>query len=93
MEYTERLKGLREDNDFTQQDIANYLNCSQTAYSKWEKGQRDITIDNLIKLAKLYNVSLDYIAGLTKDPSPNWTIKNSIHIKGTINNNGNITIK
>lgn len=98
MEYTEILKSLREDNDLTQQDIANYLNCSQTAYSKWEKGQRDITIDKLIKLAKFYNVSLDYIAGLTKNPTPQWTNKEKTknktknNVSVTNNGSGNITM-
>lgn len=101
--YTEILKGLREDNDKTQKDIAKILNCTQTAYGKWENGKRQITIDKLITLAKYYNVSLDYIAGLTQDPTPNWTdekvmppMKNNT-IENILNGNtgsiGNITIE
>lgn len=79
MQYYEKLKQLREDNDLTQTDISKILNCTQTAYSKYEKGQREISIDNLIKLAKFYNVSTDYILGLTNDPKPNYLIKNNIN--------------
>ena len=61
-----RIRALREDNDFTQEDIARYLNMSQTGYSKYETGQSEIPVYILIRLAKFYNVSLDYIAGLTR---------------------------
>lgn len=59
-----RIKDLREDNDLKQKDIANYLNCSQVCYSHYELGKRDIPTEVLIKLAKFYNVSTDYILGL-----------------------------
>lgn len=93
MDYIQRIKELREDADLTQTDIANLLNCSQTAYSKYEKGQREISIINLIKLAKFYNVSMDYITGLTNNPKPNWTIKNQINITGGKNNIDKIMMK
>lgn len=90
--YTDIIKELREDNDYTQEEIAKKLNCSQTAYGKYENGKRNITVDNLIILAKFYNVSMDYITGLTNIKTPNWTIKNN-SIKNSFNNNsGNIKI-
>ena len=82
--YKERLRELREDRDLSQREIAELLNCTQTAYGKWENGKRDIKIDDLIKLAKFYNVSLDYIAGLTNEPTAKWSSKNI-----TITNNKN----
>ena len=60
-----RLRDLREDNDYKQSDIAKRLNMTQQQYSKIEKGITEITADRLIVLAKLYNVSLDYIVELT----------------------------
>jgi len=66
----ERIKNLREDNDMTQTDVANYLNCSQVAYSYYEIGRRDMPIEVLIKLAKLYNCSTDYLLGLTDHKTP-----------------------
>lgn len=60
-----RIRELREDNDLTQKQLAQMLNCSQQVYSNYELGQRDIPTDILIKLAKFYNVSTDYILGIT----------------------------
>lgn len=60
-----RIRDLREDNDLTQKQLAKELNCSQQVYSNYELGQRDIPTDILIKLSKFYNVSTDYILGLT----------------------------
>ena len=62
-----RIRDLREDNDLKQIDIANYLNCSQVCYSHYELGKRDIPTEVLIKLAKFYKTSTDYILGLTDD--------------------------
>lgn len=64
-----RIRDLREDNDLTQKQLAATLNCSQQVYSNYELGQRDIPTDILIKLSKFYNVSTDYILGLTDDAS------------------------
>ena len=64
-----RLRDLREDHDMKQRELAAYLCCSQQVYSNYELGQRDIPTDVLIKLAKLYNVSTDYILGLTNNPA------------------------
>lgn len=60
-----RIKDLREDNDKTQKQLADYLGMKQPQYYRYENGQRDIPTDVLIKLSKYYNVSVDYILGLT----------------------------
>ena len=65
-----RIRDLREDNDYTQKDIAKMLNCSQQAYSKYELGQRDIPTEILISLARFYNTSTDYILGLSDERKP-----------------------
>lgn len=63
-----RIRELREDNDLTQKQLAIKLNCSQQVYSNYELGQRDIPTDILIKLSKIYNVSIDYILGVSNNP-------------------------
>ena len=63
-----RIRDLREDNDKTQTELAKILNCSQQVYSNYELGQRDIPTDILIKLSKYYNVSTDYILGISDNP-------------------------
>ena len=67
----QRIRDLREDHDMKQVEVASYLNCSQQVYSNYELGQRDIPTDILIKLSKLYDVSTDYILGLTLNPKQN----------------------
>lgn len=62
-----RLKDLREDADLKQKELAEYLHIKQNTYSQYENGQRQLPIDVLIKLAKYYNVSTDYILGLTNE--------------------------
>lgn len=66
-----RIRDLREDRDLTQKIVAGVLHCSQQAYSNYELGQRDLPTDVLIKLAKFYNVSIDYILELTDNPEIN----------------------
>lgn len=66
-----RIRDLREDNDFFQKDVAEYLGCTQVCYSYYESGKRDIPTDILIKLAKLYNTSTDYILELSDKREPN----------------------
>ena len=66
-----RIRDLREDHDIKQQDIADYLKCTQSCYSLYENGQRDIPTDVLIKLADYYNVSIDYLLGRTDNPDKN----------------------
>jgi len=58
-----RIRDLREDHDYKQKFIAEYLICDQSLYSKYERGERPVPLDVLIKLADLYDVSLDYICG------------------------------
>lgn len=60
-----RIRDLREDNDLTQKQMADILKCSQQVYSNYELGQRDIPTDILIALARFYNVTTDYILGLS----------------------------
>ncbi|HEL0718560.1 TPA: helix-turn-helix transcriptional regulator [Streptococcus equi subsp. zooepidemicus] len=61
-----RLKNLREDSDLSQSQIAKYLHCSQSAYSRIESGRQDIPTQFLKKLAKLYQVTTDYILEMDK---------------------------
>ncbi len=65
-----RIRDLREDADLTQNRIAELLNIKQNTYSQYENGQRQIPIDALIKLAKFYDTSVDYILGLTNIQKP-----------------------
>ena len=67
----QKIRDLREDHDLKQREIAQYLNCSQRTYSNYELGQRDIPTDVLIKLSEYYDVSVDYLLGLTKNPKRN----------------------
>lgn len=60
-----RIRDLREDNDKTQTEIAKMLGMSQTGYSKYETGENDIPTSILIKLAKYYDTSVDYLLGET----------------------------
>ena len=65
-----RLKSLREDSDITQREIADYLHVKQNTYSQYENGQRQLPIEVLIKLAIFFNVSTDYLLGLTDCTKP-----------------------
>lgn len=60
-----RLKDLREDNELTQSKLAEQLHVKQNTYSQYENGQRQVPLNILIKLADLYNVTLDYLVGRT----------------------------
>lgn len=71
MAYYKRVRDLREDNDLTQSEVAKHLNMKQPQYHRYEKGIRDIPSDVLIELAKLYDVSIDYILGQTDNPKRN----------------------
>ena len=66
----QRIRDLREDRDLTQAQIAKILKTTQQQYSKIETGRADISGEKLILLARFYNVSCDYILGLSKDPRP-----------------------
>lgn len=61
----QRIRDLREDHDLTQAQIARMLGMSQTGYSKYETGENDIPTAILIKLARYYNTSIDYLLGET----------------------------
>lgn len=65
-----RLRDLREDKGMTQEDVAKYLSVSQTTYSRYESGALDIPTLSLIKLAGFYQMSTDYILGLTDERRP-----------------------
>lgn len=65
-----RIRDLREDHDLYQKDLAKYLQCTQVCYSNYEIGKRDIPSDILIKLADLYQTSVDYILGRTDEIAP-----------------------
>ena len=64
----QRLRDIREDNDKTQADIAKLLDVSRQQYGRWETGAQELPMHHFITLAKYYNVSLDYIAGITDVP-------------------------
>ena len=65
-----RIRELREDNDLLQKHLAEYLHCSQVAYSRYELGTRDIPTEVLILLANFYDTSVDYLLGLTNERRP-----------------------
>ena len=64
----QRIRNLREDKDWTQKQVAAFLNCSQQVYSNYELGQRDIPTQVLLVLARLHNTSIDYLLGNTDNP-------------------------
>ncbi len=68
MQFYQRLKDLREDRDLNQAAIANLLNTTQQQYYRYETGKRELPMHHFITLAKFYNVSLDYLAGLIDEP-------------------------
>ena len=63
MRYNERIRDIREDNSFTQQNIADVLHIWQRTYADYESGKTRIPVDSLLILAKHYDVSMDYITG------------------------------
>lgn len=65
-----RIRDLREDNDRKQKEIATYLMCDQSLYSKYERGERPLPLELAVKLADYYGVSLDYLAGRTSVKAP-----------------------
>ena len=94
MNHFQRLKDIREDRNLKQSEVAQVLQIGQSDYSKYERGVNMMGIDKYIVLARFYNVSLDYLAGLintprTLDGKP-YKISNSIHV-GI--NTGNIKIE
>ena len=75
--YTRRIRDIREDNDLTQQQIAEILGTSQTMYARYERGANELPIRHLIRLAEYYRLSTAYLLGLTneKKPYPSKKIK------------------
>ncbi len=69
--FTMRLRDLREDHDLTQKKLAEMLHISQNTYSQYENGVRQLPIDALIQLSRIYDVSTDYILRLTNNPKRN----------------------
>ncbi len=67
--YFKRLYDLRNDHDLTQQNVADYLTCNRQVYARYERGLREIPVSMLIKLADLYDTSVDYILERTDDIS------------------------
>lgn len=63
-----KIKDLRIDNDLTQNQIAKILNIGITTYKRYEYGEREMPFNIAISIAKYYNVSLDYLAGLINEP-------------------------
>lgn len=86
--YYKRLKELRIDNDYTQQQIAEYLKIRQEYYSKYELGKIEIPAHMIKELEKLYNVSSDYILEISDKEREKWNIKNQVKY-----NLGNIEMK
>lgn len=66
-----RIRDLREDNDYTQKEIADHLHMQRNVYRRYELGEREIPTWAVIKLAKLYECSTDYLLGLTDRPERN----------------------
>lgn len=70
MTYQQRIRALREDNDYTQTYVASLLNVGQRTYADYELGKTRIPVDSLITLAKLYNVDMNYITGISNSKLP-----------------------
>lgn len=64
----EKIRGLREDNDLTQRELASVLGTSQTMYARYERGANEIPLRHLVALCKFYNVSADYLLGTAPNP-------------------------
>ncbi len=91
MYYYRRIRELREDNDLLQKQVAEVLNITREQYQLYESGKREIKLNQAVELAKFYKVSLDYIVGLSNDPTPPKEISK---VKNNVNFNfGNIEMK
>ncbi len=65
-----RIREIREDRDYTQKYVCEKILCDQSLYSKYELGKREIPLHIMVKLADLYNTTVDYLVGRTDDSSP-----------------------
>lgn len=68
MDYRSRLRDVREDRDLTQAQLGEVLDKSQQGYNHIETGRAELKIDDLVKLCQFYNLSADYLIGLTNKP-------------------------
>ena len=66
--FLDKLRGLREDNDLTQTQVAQILGTSQTMYARYERGANELPVRHLVALCRFYNVSADYLLGTAPDP-------------------------
>ena len=64
----EKIRGLREDNDLTPSQVAQFLGTSQTMYARYERGANELPIRHLVNLCRLYNLSADYFLDTEPDP-------------------------
>ena len=70
MDYRARIRNVREDRDLTQTEVGRILNKSQQGYSHIESGRAELKIEDLVVLCRFYNLSADYLVGLSDEPSP-----------------------
>ena len=70
MQHYHRIRDLREDKDLTQEQLCKLLYMHKTTYTNYEQGKREIPFELVIRLAKIYNISIDYIAELIVEPRP-----------------------
>ena len=70
MDYRRRIRDIREDRDLSQKEVGRLLQKSQQGYSHIESGRAELKIDDLATLCKFYNLSSDYLVGLTDEPRP-----------------------
>lgn len=69
--FAEKIRGIREDSDMSQTEVAKFLGISQRAYSHYEKADREISLDSLVQIADYFNVSIDYLLGRTNKKEVN----------------------
>ena len=91
MHFYQRIRDLREDSDHTQVEIAKLLGTAREQYHKYESGKQELPMHHFITLARFYNVSLDYLAGLTDTPRTLTGEAYKVGAKYNISQKGNIT--
>ena len=79
--FIERLRGIREDNDLTQAQVAEILGTSQTMYARYERGANEMPIHHLVTLCNLYNISADYLLDIKRDSTRKIGIVSHAHKK------------
>ena len=72
MSYYQRIRDLREDKELTRDDVCDMLKIHKSKYERYEQGKSKIDFDFIVQIAKLYDVSIDYIAGLTNSKKKEW---------------------